>query len=162
MKLCLFYLQVTMALLEQGEFITVSQINNALVGAGYLKESADIAGKVSRQIYFSSPEILLTHQYSLQALAALALSQHLVIQGMSVRLLAGVMGSQMSNNFLTSLKEAGANLLPDIWPNKTSNKTSPASSTTESISGLDDLAVDSKKSVLQSLKDGEFGFSRED
>ena len=81
---------------------------------------------------------------------------------MSVRLLAGVMGSQMSNNFLTSLKEAGANLLPDIWPNKTSDKTSPASSTTESISGLDDLAVDSKKSVLQSLKDGEFGFSRED
>lgn len=105
--------KVTMALLEQQEFLVVSQINNALVGAGYLKESADIAG---------------------------------------------VMGSQMSNNFFQSLKEAGANLLPDIWPN---NK-SPASSTTGSMGGLDDLAIDDHKSVLQSLKDGEFGFSRAD
>jgi len=38
-------MQVTVALLEQGDFIVVSQINNALVGAGYLKESADIAGE---------------------------------------------------------------------------------------------------------------------
>jgi len=62
----------------------------------------------------------------------------------------------MSNNFLTSLKEAGANLLPNIWP----NNTSPASSTTESNTGLDDLGIDSKKGVLQSIKDGDFGFSR--
>ncbi|CAL8463565.1 g3099 [Coccomyxa elongata] len=75
--------QVTMALLELQEFLVVSQINNALISAGYLKESADVAG---------------------------------------------VMGSKMSSNFFTSLKEAGANLLPDIWP----NHTSPASSTTGS------------------------------
>lgn len=62
----------------------------------------------------------------------------------------------MSSNFFTSLKEAGANLLPDIWP----NHTSPASSTTGSNAGLDDLAVDSRSSVLQSLKDGDFGFTR--
>ena len=69
---------------------------------------------------------------------------------------AGVMGSKMSSNFFSSLKEAGANLLPDIWP----NHTSPASSTTENNTGLDDLAVDSRSSVLQSLKDGDFGFTR--
>ena len=33
-----------MALLELQEFLVVSQINNALIGAGYLKESADVAG----------------------------------------------------------------------------------------------------------------------
>lgn len=33
-----------MALLELQEFLVVSQINNALIEAGYLKESADVAG----------------------------------------------------------------------------------------------------------------------
>lgn len=33
-----------MALLELQEFLVVSQINNALISAGYLKESADVAG----------------------------------------------------------------------------------------------------------------------
>lgn len=43
-------MQVTVALLEQGEFVVVSQINNALVGAGYLKESADIAGEEEHRL----------------------------------------------------------------------------------------------------------------
>ena len=37
-------LQVTLALLNQGEFSVVSKINNALITAGYTKESADVAG----------------------------------------------------------------------------------------------------------------------
>ncbi len=141
-------LQVTMALLEQQEFLVVSQINNALVGAGYLKESADIAGKYLLHLL---PTTCLT--------LACRMTQHLSwVYHMTTYLGAGVMGSQMSNNFFQSLKEAGANLLPDIWPN---NK-SPTSSTTGSMGGLDDLAIDDHKSVLQSLKDGEFGFSRAD
>lgn len=36
--------QVTMGLLEEGEFGVVSQINNALILAGYTKEAADVAG----------------------------------------------------------------------------------------------------------------------
>ena len=38
------FLQVTLALLNQKEFAVVSKINNALVTAGYTKESADVAG----------------------------------------------------------------------------------------------------------------------
>ena len=37
-------LQVTLALLNQKEFAVVSKINNALITAGYTKESADVAG----------------------------------------------------------------------------------------------------------------------
>ena len=43
--------QVTMGLLEEGEFGVVSQINNALISAGYTKEAADVAGTpLSRRI----------------------------------------------------------------------------------------------------------------
>ena len=46
-------LQVTLALLNQGEFSVVSKINNALITAGYTKESADVAGLVPSDLPFT-------------------------------------------------------------------------------------------------------------
>jgi hypothetical protein len=76
-------------------------------------------------------------------------------------LLPGWLGTQMTNSFMDSLKEAGANLLPSIWAG--GSQASPAASSSgaaDSSPGLDDLALDSKKSLLQSLKDGEFTSTR--
>lgn len=57
-----------------------------------------------------------------------------------------MLGSRVSNSFFNSLKDAGANLLPNLWP----SQSSPASSSAaESTHGLDDFAIDSKKGLLQ-------------
>ena len=58
---------------------------------------------------------------------------------------AAVMGSQVTSSFFSSLKEAGANLLPDIWGKDGSPANSSASK--ESDHGIGDMGIDSEKSV---------------
>ena len=60
-------------------------------------------------------------------------------------LCAAVMGSQVTSSFFSSLKEAGANLLPDIWGKDGSPANSSASQ--ESDHGIGDMGIDSEKRV---------------
>ena len=58
---------------------------------------------------------------------------------------AAVMGSQVTSSFFSSLKEAGANLLPDIWGKGGSPAASSASQ--ESDHGIGDMGIDSEQRV---------------
>ena len=63
---------------------------------------------------------------------------------------AAVMGSQVTSSFFSSLKEAGANLLPDVWGKDDSPAASSASQ--ESDHGIGDMGIDSEKRVRPRMR----------
>ena len=75
-------LQVTLALLNQGEFSVVSKINNALITAGHTKESADVAG-VTPSDQELRPVLSLTPRQDKEGLPASSSQIHMALARLS-------------------------------------------------------------------------------